>query len=51
MQILIETVEAALIDAAAAQCGQDHPSAWLRALGLEAAAVLRRTGKRTVVIS
>jgi len=51
LQIRMETAERAVIEQAAAQCGQEHASSWVRDLALEAAAVLKRSGKRTVVIS
>jgi hypothetical protein len=50
-QIRMEPAEVTVIQEAAAQCGQEHAGTWVRELALEAAAVLKRSGKRAIVIT
>jgi len=47
----MEPAEVTVIQEAAAQCGQEHAGTWVRELALEAAAVLKRSGKRAIVIT
>lgn len=51
LQVRVEDVELTIFETAAAQCGVSHVSTWLREIGLQAAAELKRSGKRRIIIT